>query len=175
MSPRRFLTRQGETASSYRCWNTFRLVNADAIFSNTEIAICLLPGISWRAMLKKRLMRVWGLVLLLFTPKQTSFSFSLSSDPFDHHLHIGYKMENERLRNTSDFQSSVTLWRLPNKCLSSPKPAAASYKRRTGQNERERQHPGLGNEKVKIVGSLCDRISSKASCEGKDMHFVQHR
>lgn len=63
-------------------------------------------------------MRVWGLVLL-FTPKQTSFSFSLSSDPFDHHLNIGCKMEKEQRCNTSDFQSSVTLWRLPNKCLSS--------------------------------------------------------
>lgn len=52
---------------------------------------------------------VCGFVLLLLTPKQTSFSFSLGSDPFDHHLRIGYKVENEQLCNTSDFQSSVTL------------------------------------------------------------------
>lgn len=71
--------------------------------------------------LKESLLWVWGLVLVLFTLEQTSFSFSLSYDPFDHHLHIGYKMENEQLCNTSDFQSSVTLWRLPNKCLSSKK------------------------------------------------------
>lgn len=33
---------------------------------------------------------------------------------------------------------------------------------------------GLGMKKVKIVGSLCDRISSKPSCEGNDMYFIQH-
>ena len=31
----------------------------------------------------------------------------------------------------------------------------------------------IGNEKAKIVGSLCGRISSKASCEGNDMYFIQ--
>lgn len=33
---------------------------------------------------------------------------------------------------------------------------------------------GLEMKKVKIVGSLCDRISSKASCEGEDVYFTQH-
>lgn len=54
------------------------------------------------------------------------------------------------------------------------KTAAASYKRSTGRNKRERQYPGLENETVKIVGSRCDRISSKASCEENDMYFTQH-
>lgn len=31
----------------------------------------------------------------------------------------------------------------------------------------------MEEKKSEIVGSLCDSISSKASCEGNDMYFIQ--
>lgn len=144
--PNSFLIQQEKPAiSNGLCLETLQMHQYLRYFSNTEMQFCTLALAEGQS-LKESLVWVWGLVLLLFTPKQTSFSFSLRPDPFDHHLHIGYKMENERLCNTSDFQSSVPLWRLPNKCLSSQKPAAGLYKRRTGQ------YPGLGNEKSEDCG-----------------------
>lgn len=106
--------------------------------------------------------------LLLFSPKLTCFSFSHGSDFL---LIITSILDVKMWRanstaNTSDFQSCATLWRLPNKRVSSWK--TSSLVQKENRMEKNREHPGLRNE-VKIARSLCVMA---APLKGRNMTSV---
>lgn len=125
---------------SFSLWGIFKWTNTDVPLWNEQSLKAAHVGLR--------------VVSLLLAPvKQTYWSFSLVLILLiiTSILDMKWRKKIKQLCNTSDIQSCVSLWKLPNKHLSSPKPAAAFYSERTVQNERTRQYPQLGNEIV-----LCD-------------------
>lgn len=118
---------------------------ATGTFSNGQVQICLLCGINKRTSLKSIWCGSEGWNCCLQSRHIRSFPPPVRCLLIITSILDMKWRKKPRLCNTSDIQSCVSLWKLPNKRLSSPKPADTAGEQE--QNERTRLYPQLRNGK----------------------------